>query len=79
MRAPGSRPAYLSYLLRLWRTGDRETNSWRGSLEDAHTGERQGFASLEALMAYLRVVMAGEGQDRADEAGGTAGGRKTRS
>jgi hypothetical protein len=44
---------YLSYLLRLWRTGTGETWTWRASLEDARTGERQGFASLNLLFAFL--------------------------
>jgi hypothetical protein len=27
---------------------------WRASLEDARTGERQGFASIEALLVFVR-------------------------
>jgi hypothetical protein len=53
-------PEYLSYLLRLWRvSGQGESQSplpkatWRASLEDPHTGERQGFASLDALVEFL--------------------------
>jgi hypothetical protein len=44
---------YLSYLLRLWREGG-EKAEWRASLEDPHTGEQTGFASVEALFAFLR-------------------------
>jgi hypothetical protein len=44
---------YVSYLLRLWLAEDRDQPLWRASLENTHTGERMGFASLEALMAYL--------------------------
>jgi hypothetical protein len=44
---------YLSYLLRLWRVGKEEA-VWRASLESPHTGERIGFASLDALFAFLR-------------------------
>jgi hypothetical protein len=44
---------YLSYLLRLWRVGKEEA-AWRASLESPHTGERIGFASLDALFAFLR-------------------------
>lgn len=43
---------YHAFLLRLWR--DDETVSWRIQLEDPHTGERRGFASLEQMVAYLR-------------------------
>ncbi len=45
---------YLAYLLRVWRvTGDDGAPSWRASLEDVQTGERQGFGSLELLLAFL--------------------------
>lgn len=54
-------PDYLSYLLRLWRVdGDDAAQPtanqavWRASLENPHTGERKGFASLEALFDFLR-------------------------
>ena len=43
---------YLSYLLRLWRTG--EQGPWIASLEDPQTGERQGFNGLNALFSFLR-------------------------
>lgn len=44
---------YLAYLLRIWQIKDAGQLVWRASLEDAHTGERQGFASLDALIAFL--------------------------
>ncbi len=47
------RREYLSYLLRLWRVGT-EKAVWRASLESPHGGERIGFASLDALFAFLR-------------------------
>ncbi len=46
------RSGYIAYLLRLWRAGGG--GEWRASVEDPHTGERRGFASLEALFAFLR-------------------------
>ena len=46
------RHEYLSYLLRLWRVGT-EKAVWRASLESPLTGERIGFASLDALFAFL--------------------------
>jgi hypothetical protein len=46
--------AYLSFLLRLWQVKQNGENGWRASLEDTRTGERQGFASLESLMDFLR-------------------------
>jgi hypothetical protein len=55
MKGHDETPTYLSYLLRLWRTQDRETCIWRASLEHPGTGERRGFASLEDLMAFLEA------------------------
>jgi hypothetical protein len=46
-------PGYRSYLLRLWRVGSADVPSWRASLEDARTHQRQNFASLEQLFAFL--------------------------
>ena len=45
---------YLSYLLRLWQIESKGQLVWRASLEDARTGERRGFASIDALLAFLR-------------------------
>jgi hypothetical protein len=44
---------YLSYLLRLWRTG--ASGGWQASLESPFTGERVGFPDLAALAAYLEA------------------------
>jgi hypothetical protein len=54
-------PRYLAYMLRLWQVRDNDEMMWRASLEDPHTGERRGFASLEMLVAFLRE------QTRADD------------
>ena len=45
-------PKYLAYLLRLWQEDD--STPWRATLENAHTGERHGFASLGRLLAFLQ-------------------------
>jgi hypothetical protein len=45
-------PVYHSYLLRLWLENE-QSRSWRMSLENAHTGERMGFACLDALFDFL--------------------------
>jgi hypothetical protein len=47
-------PDYLSYLLRLWQVRGEEKGVWRASLESVDTGERKGFAGLEALFDFLR-------------------------
>jgi hypothetical protein len=44
---------YLSYLLRLWLVQNEAHHVWRCSLENVKTGERQGFASLEAMCLFL--------------------------
>lgn len=44
---------YLAYMLRLWQEKDGTGAAWRASLESPHTGERRGFASLEALFSFL--------------------------
>jgi len=48
------RKNYLSYLLRLWRTGSEENGVWLVSLNNPFTGERLGFASLQDLFAFLQ-------------------------
>jgi hypothetical protein len=47
-------PRYLAFMLRLWQVRENGEFAWRASLEDAHTGERRGFSSLEMLIAFLR-------------------------
>lgn len=44
---------HLSYLLRLWRTGNEKNPVWRVSLETPGTGERQGFACLKDMFDFL--------------------------
>ena len=50
----GKTRGYASYLLRLWPTEDQGRVVWRASLESPHSGQRWGFASLDALFAFLR-------------------------
>ena len=47
--------AYLSYLLRLWRSD--EAAPWRASLEDARTHERHSFPDPDRLVEYLHEQM----------------------
>jgi hypothetical protein len=46
---------YMAYLVRIWPVKSKGKTRWRASLENAHTGERRGFASLDDLFDYLRV------------------------
>jgi hypothetical protein len=50
---PDNALRYRAYLLRLWSTDAGDTLVWRALLEDPHTGERHGFANLNALLAFL--------------------------
>lgn len=56
--------SYQAYLLRVWlesQTGaDNLPPDWRFSLEDAHSGARRGFTSLETLVDYLRELLSGD-------------------
>jgi hypothetical protein len=58
---------YLSYLLRLWQIRSGGELVWRASLESARTGERTGFASVDALFAFLQqqtgVVSDSDGEE----------------
>ncbi len=44
---------YLAYMLRLWQISGEGELAWRASLESPRTGERRGFANLDALFAFL--------------------------
>ncbi len=44
---------YQAYLLRLWRVPCQGKWQWRASLDSPRTSERQLFASLEQLFAFL--------------------------
>ncbi len=46
---------YMSCLLRLWQARTEGEPTWRAWLEDASTGERLGFASLDELFDYLKA------------------------
>ena len=56
-------PRYQSYLLTVWEERTLDPNLpvvWRFSLEDVRTGQKRGFAGLEALVAALEQEMADE-------------------
>lgn len=42
---------YLAYLIRLW---SEDAKNWRSTLENPHTGEQQGFASLDEMFAHIK-------------------------
>jgi hypothetical protein len=53
------------YLLIIWQeqvaSSDRPA-VWRCSLEDARTGERRSFATLEQMLAFLKEQTGDRGQ-----------------
>lgn len=68
LKRPGR---YHSYLFRFWEEiATPAAPVWRFSLEDPLTGRRQGFATLDTFLAYLRVEMSdGGSEQRKDEEG----------
>ena len=66
-------PRYQVYLLRYWeershRQPDHRL-AWRFSLENPDTGERQGFATLTALVTFLQRELRRSQDELADGAG----------
>ncbi len=47
-------PIRLAFLIRLWQVHSEGQMVWRGSLEDAHTGEKRGFGDPAGLFAFLQ-------------------------
>jgi hypothetical protein len=53
-------PRYRSYLLTFWEERSQDPAAptvWRFSLQDPRTDRRRGFASLEALLDFLRMQL----------------------
>lgn len=53
-------PNYRAYLLRFWEEKcppSDVSRVWRFSLEDPHSGERQGFVDLTTLVVFLQRQM----------------------
>lgn len=51
---------YLAYMVRLWTVQRNGGRLWRASVEDVRTGERQAFADVAGLEAFLQAAMAEE-------------------
>ena len=60
------RDEYRAYLLRLWWVED-DGGYWRARLENVHTGEAQGFPTLEKLVEFLQSL--GEQQNHLGKEG----------
>jgi hypothetical protein len=63
--SPEKTPHYQSYIVRCWQEhsvhAGREIKVWRYSLQNPHTQQRRGFATLEALLVSLQAEL-----DKAD-------------
>ena len=60
MRILGRAPRYCAWVLRCREVPEAEAPAWRFSPKDPSTGERHGFASLAALVAFLHAELAGD-------------------
>lgn len=61
---------YRAYLLRCWEERSQHPAFlpvWRFSLEDPHTGQRYGFANIEALVAFLSAELTSDKNKLRDE------------
>ncbi len=65
-------PKRFLYLLTLWQeqpmTADQPA-LWRFSLEDTRTRQRHGFATLDAMVAFLRARMMAGPRAQSHDAG----------
>ena len=61
--------AYQTYLLHLWRAKCQGQWQWRASIESPRTGERQLFAGLEQLFAFLSEQCERQTPDRPEAPG----------
>lgn len=58
MRPQRRSPPYQAQLLRIWvESPAGHQPVWRFSLEDVTTGQRTGFADLDALICHLLNLM----------------------
>ena len=63
-----SKPAYLSFMLRLWQAEENGRFVWRASLENPHTSHCLSFPETAALYAFLEAEMAANPNTRLDVA-----------
>lgn len=72
----GRAPRYHAWILRCWEVNGGappRPTPWHFSLEDPHTRERQGFASMESLVAFLLDELA-DTRDGPEGCGGASNG-----
>jgi hypothetical protein len=52
----GKSKDYFACLVRFWR--DQEAHSWRVTIEDPHTKDKQSFANPNDFWCYLSTILA---------------------
>ena len=57
---PSKNPPYHAYMLRFWPEQQPSESVWRFTLLDPHSGQRQGFQSLDALFSHLASLTGDE-------------------
>jgi hypothetical protein len=60
MEPSGSQSNYQAFVLRIWQEDAASSPAlkvWRFSLQDTRTGQRHGFANIEAVNAFLEKMM----------------------
>jgi hypothetical protein len=62
-------PQYASFLLRLWASEENGQLTWRASLESTRTGQRQNFACVQALIAFLQAQFDSTQESRTKDSG----------
>ncbi len=69
MSVPDEPPSYHVFLMRCWEEHSDypESDAWRFSLQDPGTGQRRGFASLEALLAFLTNQFGAGGKGQVED------------
>jgi hypothetical protein len=53
-------PRYRAFMLRCWEVRRPDSSgdvTWRFSIEESSTGQRHGFADLEALTDFLQAEL----------------------
>jgi hypothetical protein len=55
---------HQAFMVRIWPVKSEAGTLWHASLENAHTGERCGFPTLEDLFDYLRAQTADDSVTR---------------
>ena len=54
-------PRYRAFMLRCWEVRSPDPGgpvTWRFGIEEPHTGQKHGFADLEALTGFLQAELA---------------------